>query len=308
MKKKGTLYIYIASLLLFGSNGIVAAAIPLQSTQIVVLRTFIGAGFITLLLIMRKGRRRGISGVGVRDWVFIVASGVCTGASWITLYEAYREVGVGVASLEYYCAPLVVMIASVTLFHERLSGRKVIGFSAVLIGAVLLNGQVLQQGGSIWGLACGGMSALFHASMVIFSKQAHGVDGLRNTTVQLGCAFLTASLFLAATQGADFVLGIPASAWPAIAFLGLANTGIGCWMYFASIGRLPAQTVAVVGYLEPLSAVVLATAILNEPFTVLQVAGEASILCGALFAETGEGHVTHRLRREKDTKNQSSPS
>lgn len=287
MEKKGNIYAYITSLLLFGSNGIVAAAIPLQSTQVVALRTLIGIVFLVALLAIQRVHGRSMHGCHARGWRFIFASGVCTGASWITLYEAYREVGVGVASLEYYCAPIVVMVASVALFHERLGARNVAGFAAVLLGIALVNGQVLQLGGSAWGLACGGMSALFHAGMVIFSKQTHGINGLANTTLQLSCAFLVSAAFLGATCDTEFVSEIPGDAWPAIVFLGLANTGAGCWMYFASIDELPAQTVAVVGYLEPLSAVVLAAVILGEPLTSIQVAGVALVLCGALFAESG---------------------
>lgn len=37
------LFTYLAALLLFGSNGIIAAAIALPSSDIVLLRTFLGA-------------------------------------------------------------------------------------------------------------------------------------------------------------------------------------------------------------------------------------------------------------------------
>ena len=63
------------------------------------------------------------------------------------------------------------------------------------------------------------------------------------------------------------------------------NTGLGCFFYFSSIGKLPAQTVAVCGYIEPLSAVLLSTIVLKERMLPLQFLGAALIIGGALFGE-----------------------
>jgi drug/metabolite transporter (DMT)-like permease len=71
----------------------------------------------------------------------------------------------------------------------------------------------------------------------------------------------------------------------AILILGVVNTGIGCYFYFSSIGRLPVQTVAICGYLEPLSALIFSAAVLAERLSLVQIAGAAMILGGAAFGE-----------------------
>ena len=48
---------------------------------------------------------------------------------------------------------------------------------------------------------------------------------------------------------------------------------------------LPVQTVAVCGYLEPLSAVIFSALLLHEQLTEAQIVGAALIIGGALFAE-----------------------
>lgn len=63
------------------------------------------------------------------------------------------------------------------------------------------------------------------------------------------------------------------------------NTGVGCGLYFSTIGRLPAQSVAVCGYLEPLFAVMLSALLLHETMTPLQIAGAALIIGGAVYGE-----------------------
>lgn len=67
--------------------------------------------------------------------------------------------------------------------------------------------------------------------------------------------------------------------------LGIVNTGIGCYLYFSPLVKLPVQTVAICGYLEPLSAVVFAAILLNERMTMIQIAGAACIIGGAMVGE-----------------------
>jgi drug/metabolite transporter (DMT)-like permease len=100
---------------------------------------------------------------------------------------------------------------------------------------------------------------------------------------QLITSFLTIAIFLGIKEG--FALHIePGSVIP-ILVLGIANTGIGCYFYFSSIGDLPVQTVAICGYLEPLSAVIFSAIFLNEIMDTVQIAGALLILGGAAFGE-----------------------
>ena len=70
-----------------------------------------------------------------------------------------------------------------------------------------------------------------------------------------------------------------------ILFLGVVNTGVGCYFYFSSIGDLPVQTVAIGGYLEPLSALFFSAALLGEALSFVQVVGAVLILGGAAYGQ-----------------------
>jgi hypothetical protein len=63
------------------------------------------------------------------------------------------------------------------------------------------------------------------------------------------------------------------------------HKNIGCYFYFSSIGDLPVQTVSILGYLEPLSALFFAAAFLGESLSYWQWIGAALILGGAAFGE-----------------------
>jgi len=269
---------FLASLLLSGTNGIVASFISLPSSQVVFLRAMIGSLFmIAIFLIAGK---RFTFWQHKRHFLYLALSGATMGASLLFVFEAYREVGVGVSALVYYCAPVIVMALSPLLFGEKLTRPKVIGFGVVLVGLFLLNGQTLSQGGSQTGLLLAGMGALTFAAFVILNKKATEIKGLENTVLQLFFSFLTIGIYIAVTQG--FAFQIAQTDWLPILILGFVNTGIGGFLYFSAMGKLPVQTVSICGYMEPLSAVILSAFILQETLAPLQVAGTVLIVGGAV--------------------------
>ena len=272
---------YIFALLLFGSNGIVASLIHLSSYEIVLLRTLIGS--LLLIAIFFIAREKLTFYKYKTQSIFLAVSGIAMGTSWIFLYEAYDEIGVSLASLAYYCGPVIVMILSPILFRERLTKLKVCSFLVVLVGIFLVNGTAFENGVSVWGLACGLLSAVCYSLMVMFNKKAKDITGLENSMLQLFVAFLTVAVFVGIKQG--YRMQIDTQSIIPILVLGLLNTGIGCYFYFSSIGKLPVQTVAICGYLEPLSAVVFSVIFLKETMLPIQIIGAVLIIGGAMLGE-----------------------
>lgn len=272
---------YIIALLLFGSNGIIATQIELSSYEIVWWRTLIGS--MLLIFIFLLTRKKFSSLAHKKDLLFVSISGIAMGASWMFLYEAYTQIGVSISSLLYYCGPIVVIILSPLLFKEKLTQAKIIGLITVLCGVFCINGNALEESGNLFGIFCGGMSALMYAIMVIFNKKSKQIVGMKNSILQLVVSFLTVAVFIGIKNG--FALQISYTDLPWILILGILNTGIGCYFYFSSIGKLPVQTVAICGYLEPLSAVVCSVIFLHETMLPLQIIGAIFIIGGAVFGE-----------------------
>lgn len=272
---------YIFALMLFGSNGIVASFIDLSSQNIVLLRTLIGSILLIAIFFISGGKLTFYK--HKKHFLFLMVSGIAMGTSWMFLYEAYARIGVSIASLLYYCGPVIVMALSPLLFKERLTANKVLGFIAVVVGVVFINGNAFNGKSDLFGIACGLLSAVMYAFMVICNKKAKDIVGLENSTLQLTIAFLTVAAFVGLTQGYAMQIA-PASILP-VFILGLLNTGIGCYFYFSSIGKLEVQTVAICGYLEPMSAVLFSVAFLKETMLPLQIVGAVLIIGGAMTGE-----------------------
>lgn len=273
---------YILALLLFGSNGIVASHIALNSYEIVLFRSLVGCLFLIVVFLV-SGQKFEVW-KNKRHFGYLIISGVAMGASWMFLYEAYVQVGVSVATLAYYCGPVIVMALAPAIFREKITATKTIGFLAVLTGMFFVNFQSLSRSGFSWGLLCGVLSAVTYALMIIFNKKATGTTGLENTLCQLTTSFITVGLFILIKQGAHIYIP-PQSIFPLL-LLGIVNTGIGCYLYFSSIPMLPAGSVALCGYIEPASALIFSAILLSERLTVLQFIGTVLILGGAAFGES----------------------
>ena len=273
---------YLCALLIFGSNGVMVAHINLTSYEIVFLRTMIGTAFIIFLYLV-TGNKFHIR-ENKRDAVFIAISGMLQGASWVLLYEGYRNIGVGVSSLIYYCGPIILVACSPLLFNEKLTRSRIICFGVVLLGLVLINGAAMTSGqGNMWGFLSSVLSALTFFLMLVFNKKSRNIVGMENAVIQVTFAFIAMAIFIGFTQ--QFVIHTHASDWPWIVVQGVLNTAIGCYLYYSPLSKLPVQTVAVCGYLEPLAAVVFAAIFLGETMTFVQVIGAVCIIGGAVAGE-----------------------
>ena len=67
-----------------------------------------------------------------KELLLLALSGGAMGVNWILLFEAYRYTTVSVATLSYYFAPVIVMVACPLLFRERLTRKQICNQDSVL--------------------------------------------------------------------------------------------------------------------------------------------------------------------------------
>lgn len=285
MKNRKQLLKYLISLLIFGMNGIVANYISMTSEQIVLSRTMIGGALLVILFFATRQQlhREAIR----RQWPLLLLAGAAMGLSWVFLFGAYRLLNVSTATLLYYSGPVFVLLLAPVVFRERLTVQHGIGIAVVLVGMFLVNGVGAAFSGVSLGFVYGLLSAMLYAGMILTCKRVDGLSGLERTMIQI----LVACVVVAAY---NLLTDQPAVQWSttsviATVILGVVNTGAACYLYFSSIPELPAQTVAVCSYLDPLSALLFSALFLQERMSVLQIVGAVCILGGAAFAELYQG-------------------
>ncbi len=270
---------YVFSMLIFGTNGYLVAHISIQSGQIVLLRTLIGGLLLTLVVLLRGGFDR----TALRaERIPLLLGGVALGLNWVALFEAYRLLNVSLATLIYYVGPILVLLLSPVLFHELLTGRKIASICMVAVGLVCISGSIAFSGLHTAGLLAAVVSALFYASLIVFNKRIVQTGGLQTAAIELDVAFFIVLIYVLFTSG----LPHPEKAdLPYIALIGIINTGLAYLLYFSRLQKLPGQSVALISYVDPVSALIFAAILLHEAMTPVQLIGAVLIIGGAMFGE-----------------------
>jgi RarD protein len=236
---------------------------------------------------MRIRRKRAGGRLPARTAAWLAAAGAAMGVNWILLFEAYRYTTVAVATLCYYMQPTIVMLLSPLLFREKLTVRKSVCAVIAVIGMVLVSG-VTESGnrpeGHLKGVFLGLGAAVCYASVIILNKKVSGVDPWRKTTIQLMSAGAVMIPYLLLNGG--FGTGeFSTNTVILLLVTGIVHTGLAYVLYFGSMDGLKAQSIAMLSYIDPVTALLLSALILREPLSAAGLAGAVMIIGSAVAAE-----------------------
>ncbi|MEE3363157.1 MAG: DMT family transporter [Methanomethylophilus sp.] len=158
MDRRKAVIIITLGCTLFGFLGVCARyffAHGLNSFEVSFIRqslTTLGL-FLILLLTNRK-----LFSVELKDLVFMIAFGVMKLLSDVTLFYAQDNTTLALSSLLQMTFPYYVLVLSLFIFHERITGRKLIAMFVAFLGCMLVTGGFFNTGSSnVMGI----LSALF---------------------------------------------------------------------------------------------------------------------------------------------------
>ena len=273
----------ILSMVIFGTIGLFVRGIPLTSAEVALSRAAIALACLLLLRAAQKKPLR-LKGMG-RDAPLLFLSGAAMGFNWIFLFEAYRYTTVSVATLSYYFAPVIVMVASPILFRERITPRQALCFAGSTVGLVLvINPGGLGGGQALKGVLFGLAAAALYATVILLNKGIKGVQGIDRTTLQFAAAAAVLLPYILLTTGIHPEVMTPVG-WAYLLAVGLVHSALAYVLYFSSLKALPGQEAAILSYIDPLVAVILSLAVLGEAVSALQLVGGAMILAFTLANE-----------------------
>lgn len=181
--------------------------------------------------------------------------------------------------------PFMVLILGALLFKRRLS-LAVIGAAllAYLGIAVIFGHDVVIEGDAVLaGTGFALASALAYALYQLFAKPL--IDALGPqlfTGIAMTAAGAAVFIHFLFTHSLD-ALAITGPAFSILLALALAATVAPVSIIAAAIGMIGAERTAVFGNISPILTIVLAIAILGEPFTLIHGLGTALVICGILL-------------------------
>lgn len=278
----------ITAMVIFGTIGIFRKYIPLPSSVLALARGFIGALFLLGFAFLR-GKRMSLSAIKANP-VSLLLSGAFIGFNWILLFESYQYTTVATATLCYYMAPVIVILAAPLFFKEHLTIKKLCCVAVAMVGMVLVSG-VLQAGISgvqdMKGILLGLGAAAFYASVILLNKTFQNISTYDKTIMQLIVATVVVLPYVLVTEDVGAIQWNPTMVVMTLV-VGILHTGIAYALYFGSMGHLKAQTVALFSYIDPIVAIILSATLLQERIGVEGIIGAALVLGATLVSELSE--------------------
>ena len=278
---------YIIAVIIYGTNGMMIRFVDLPSSAIVFYRALIGT--ITIYVILKlKGHK--IDRPSVRkNMAVLTVSGVCLGLNWVFLFAAYKVTTVAIASLCNYTAPIIVIIILAVYNRRRPGLSTIMCVIAAAAGIVMVSG-VLEGGAdnvNAAGIAFGMAAAAGFVGIVLCNRRLKSIDVFDKTVVQMAIAAIVIFIYMFVENGC---LPIPGNAVSAILLLvlGIVNTGIAYIFYFGGMSSISVESVAILGYLEPVVSILMSVFVLKESLTAIGIIGAVLLLGAAAWNELSQ--------------------
>lgn len=276
----------IGSMLIFGTLGVVRRYVPLSSAMLALCRGVLGSVFLLVFVLVRGGR---LKLPERKATLWLVLTGAVMGLNWMLLFEAYNYTTVAAATMCYYMQPTIVILLSPIVFRERLGAKRLACAFAAIVGMLFVSGVLSGGAGQvhIGGILFGLGAAALYATVIILNKKIVVGDIYAKTIIQLAGAALVMIPYVLLTEGVPD-LSMSAAGVGTVLLVGIVHTGITYALYFGSMQRLRAQTVAVLSYIDPVFALLLSAAVLHESLTPLGIVGAVLIIGSAIISETAK--------------------
>ena len=248
------------------------------------------------LMIKARGRdfriRRAEAGL-------LAVFGILFALSSLTLFQSYRFMDAGIASTLLFVYPLLVAVIMAAFFRERLSAVTLACILTAVLGIALLykgtDGVTLSTAGTL--LVMG--SALSYAVYIVGINQT-ALKQVATVQVTFYVLLFGLSLFVIRLLGAGG-LQVPDRwyLWGNLIALGVFPTAISLLCTTAAIQYIGSTPTAILGALEPVTALFFGMTVFGERLTPRDLAGILLILgaVGVVVAGGSVGHALIRLRK-----------
>ncbi|MFJ3307367.1 EamA family transporter [Streptomyces sp. NPDC086549] len=239
-----------------------------------------------VLLTLRRQRPR-----GAWWWRSAVLGLLNVSVFFVLVYAASQLLPTSVASTVMALSPLTMMLMAWPLVSERPRTAHLAGATIGLVGVCLM---LLTGAGavSVPGVLASAAAMLVSSFGHVLTKRwSSDADVLASTAWQLTAGGLFLLPVAAAVEGSPPAFSTPTLL--AFGYVTLVATALAFAAWFTGLRHLPAGTVGLIGLLNPVTGVLLGTAVAGEVLTVQQLCGLLLVLAGVVL-----GRPMHAGRRD----------
>ena len=251
------------------------------------LRTVVVLAF-SWLMVLITGTGAGITQISGKTLLFLVLSGVATGASWLCYFHALQKGDINkVVPIDKSSTILTIVLALIFL-HEGLSFGK--GVSVVLIGAGTMlmitkkedKPEEKKENSKEW-MIYALLSAVFASLTAILGKVGiEGVDSNLGTAIRTTIVLLMAWMMVFVTGKYHQMKKIEKKEMGFIVMSGLA-TGVSWMCYYRALQEGPASVIVPIDKLSILITIAFSWIVFHEKLTKKAAIGLGGIVAGTFL-------------------------
>ena len=271
-------YIYILlAIFLWSSLGVVVRLSGVEG-HVLIFYSLLVSVLVQGAIVLQKKYRAEITGLKKLSYPLVL--GIFLMLNNLFFFYAFQNTTIANAVLTHYTAPIIVAFLAYVFLGERMTWKLATAIAVASAGLwILLNGFNVGEAHG-YGIAAGLASGVSYAIIIIlsrsFSKHFSPVvlSFWSNT-------FIVAMLL-------PFVREFPVQAWPSLLVMGIVHSTVAPILYFKGLQTVTANRAAVLGYLEPVSAILFSMLFLNEKPGIYSVFGGVLILFSGYLTVRGE--------------------
>ena len=262
----------------YGTNP--AFAIPLYDQgmtpgSVLLFRYVMGLPILALIMAVRRTGFRLSAGEAGPTAIL----GVLMALSSLALFESYKYMNSGIASTLLFVYPIMVAVMMIFFYPEQFRITVAVCLLLMCGGLVLLMNP--GDGGALSPLGCllVMVSALTYALYIIFVNVSRSIRAIPTTRL-LFYVLGWGSLVYLAMIPLGYGVTVPSapSGWLNLAALAVIPTVLSLACTTRAIQMIGSTPTAILGALEPVTAVVLSVMVLGQPLTARDVLGGALIV------------------------------
>ena len=250
---------------------------------------------IPLLGIMIKARGRSFK-IQRKETFPLIIMGLLVALSSLTLFLSYNYMAAGIASTLLFVYPIMVALIMTMVFKEKLALQTIVCMLLALGGIGLLykseDGSTLSLIGTLLVFA----SSLSYAIYIVGINQT-SLKNVATLKVTFYVLLFGLSLFVARLLYSG-VLNTPDQwyLWANLLALAVFPTAISFLCTTGAIQYIGSTPTAILGALEPVTAIFFGIAVFGESLTVRESFGLVMIIVAVTFVIAG-GNITSQLGR-----------
>ncbi len=254
-----------------------------DSTVATAVRTIVVLAM-SFLMVLLVGSLPTIGTISWKSWLFLILSGLSTGASWLCYFRALQLGDVNKVVPIDKSSTILTMLLAMLFLGESITWLKVLCMAAIAVGTYLMidrKQSVSKKTSKAW-VIYAVLSAIFAAATSILGKVGiHDVESNLGTMLRTAVVLGMAWMMVFVTGKRKMVFQTTKKELVFISLSGLA-TGASWLCYYKALQMGPASVVVPIDKLSILVTIAFSYFVLREKLSWKSLGGLALIVSGTL--------------------------